>query len=60
MFVSRVGIEPTTRGLKVPCSATELPAQHTFEFTSKAQENQRGPPIPSFVFDSLFDSSPEG
>jgi hypothetical protein len=25
--VSREGIEPSTRGLKVPCSATELPAQ---------------------------------
>jgi hypothetical protein len=23
-LVSQVGIEPTTRGLKVPCSATEL------------------------------------
>src|SRR5215212_1087162 len=26
-YVSQVGIEPTTRGLKVPCSATELLAQ---------------------------------
>src|SRR5918998_919658 len=25
-LVSREGIEPSTRGLKVPCSATELPA----------------------------------
>ena len=24
---SRVGFEPTTKGLKVPCSATELPAR---------------------------------
>src|SRR5215208_5546504 len=26
-LVSQVGIEPTTRGLKVPCSATELLAR---------------------------------
>ena len=26
-YVSQVGIEPTTRGLKVPCSTTELLAQ---------------------------------
>lgn len=25
--MGRVGIEPTTLGLKVPCSATELPAR---------------------------------
>ena len=25
-MVSRVGFEPTTKGLKVPCSTTELPA----------------------------------
>jgi hypothetical protein len=25
-LASRVGFEPTTKGLKVPCSATELPA----------------------------------
>src|SRR5215208_1240767 len=27
-YVSQVGIEPTTRGLKVPCSTTELLARH--------------------------------
>ena len=27
MVVSRVGFEPTTQGLKVPCSAAELPAR---------------------------------
>jgi hypothetical protein len=47
-LVSRVGIEPTTRGLKVPCSATELPARNAAEFTSKTHENQRAPPIPHF------------
>lgn len=26
-IASRVGFEPTTKGLKVPCSATELPAR---------------------------------
>jgi hypothetical protein len=26
-LASRVGFEPTTKGLKVPCSATELPAR---------------------------------
>jgi hypothetical protein len=26
-LASRVGFEPTTKGLKVPCSAAELPAQ---------------------------------
>ena len=26
-LASRVGFEPTTQGLKVPCSATELPAR---------------------------------
>src|SRR6188768_2668739 len=26
-LVSRVGFEPTTKGLKVPCSTTELPAR---------------------------------
>src|ERR671916_2827752 len=29
--VSREGIEPSTRGLKVPCSATELPARHHYK-----------------------------
>jgi hypothetical protein len=27
LLASRVGFEPTTKGLKVPCSATELPAR---------------------------------
>jgi hypothetical protein len=27
IVASRVGFEPTTKGLKVPCSATELPAR---------------------------------
>ena len=31
--VSQVGIEPTTRGLKVPCSTTELLARISLEFT---------------------------
>ena len=32
-LVSREGIEPSTRGLKVPCSATELPALFREDFS---------------------------
>ena len=31
---------PTTRGLKVPCSATELPARNRSKFTSKTRQTQ--------------------
>ena len=43
--VSQVGIEPTTRGLKVPCSATELLAQALPDSTSKTQQYARPSPI---------------
>ena len=33
--VSQVGIEPTTRGLKVPCSTTELLAYGSPDFTKQ-------------------------
>ena len=46
--VSQVGIEPTTRGLKVPCSTTELLARSSRKFTGKSQENPRAPPKSSF------------
>ncbi len=42
--MSQVGIEPTTRGLKVPCSTTELLARIGWDFTSKQRANQRAQP----------------
>ena len=36
-MVSRVGIEPTTHGLKVRCSTAELPA-HGKEYTQREGE----------------------
>src|SRR3569623_1559847 len=39
--VSREGIEPSTRGLKVPCSATELPAHISLDSTSIFQRSVR-------------------
>jgi hypothetical protein len=44
--VSQVGIEPTTRGLKVPCSTTELLAQALPDSTSKTLHSPRPPPFP--------------
>src|ERR687890_2225519 len=43
-YVSQVGIEPTTRGLKVPCSTTELLAQALPDSTSKTQQYARPSP----------------
>ena len=37
VMVSRVGIEPTTHGLKVRCSTAELPA-HGREYTQREGE----------------------
>src|SRR5918998_3494237 len=45
-YVSQVGIEPTTRGLKVPCSTTELLAQALPDSTSKTQQYARPPRQP--------------
>ena len=55
--VSREGIEPSTRGLKVPCSATELPAHISFDSTSIFQQFARPPPTPEFRLDSNRDSN---
>ena len=44
--MSQVGIEPTTRGLKVPCSTTELLAQALPDSTSKTQQYAQPPPNP--------------
>ena len=41
-MASRVGFEPTTKGLKVPCSATELPARGTL--LSLRTRQMRSPP----------------
>jgi hypothetical protein len=46
-YVSQVGIEPTTRGLKVPCSTTELLARIWPDSISKQRVNQRTPPSPT-------------
>ena len=35
-MASRVGIEPTTKGLKVPCSTAELPAREKGPFTFRS------------------------
>ena len=51
--VSQVGIEPTTRGLKVPCSATELLAQALPDSTSKCLHSPESPPFPIFCRVSL-------
>src|ERR687898_2016582 len=45
-LVSREGIEPSTRGLKVPCSATELPARPLLDSSSKFHQNARPTPKP--------------
>ena len=50
--VSREGIEPSTRGLKVPCSATELPAHISPDSTSIIQRFVRPPPSPDFRRDN--------
>jgi hypothetical protein len=57
--VSQVGIEPTTRGLKVPCSTTELLALTPPKFTSKHQQYERGPPIAGFCLVDLMASLTE-
>src|SRR5215210_2764918 len=45
-YVSQVGIEPTTRGLKVPCSTTELLAQALPRVYSKTNLSSTcGPPL---------------
>src|SRR5919112_5857660 len=44
--VSQVGIEPTTRGLKVPCSTTELLAQALLDSTRISHSFPRSPPTP--------------
>ena len=44
--MSQVGIEPTTRGLKVPCSTTELLALFNRKSTSKHQQYKCGHPSP--------------
>src|SRR5215203_5932403 len=44
--VSQVGIEPTTRGLKVPCSATELLAQALLDSTSNCLHSPGSPLFP--------------
>src|ERR671921_1428996 len=54
--VSQVGIEPTTRGLKVPCSATELLTQALLDSTRISHTFPRAPPTPCFDVASLFAS----
>src|SRR5215213_11172460 len=51
--VSREGIEPSTRGLKVPDSATELPAHISPDSTSIIQRFVRPPPSPDFRRDNI-------
>ena len=45
MLASRVGFEPTTKGLKVPCSATELPARSecTYRVAATSPSEARRP-----------------
>ncbi len=47
------GVSRGTMELKVPCSATELPARYGRDSSSKTQEKQRGPPMLSDGRDSL-------
>src|SRR5215210_9048244 len=56
--LSQVGIEPTTRGLKVPCSATELLAQALLDSTSNRLHSPEYPPFPISCRVSLSASFP--
>ena len=47
------GNPPSTRGLKVPCSATELPAHISPDSTSIIQRFVRPPPSPDFRRDNI-------
>ena len=58
-LVSREGIEPSTRGLKVPCSATELPARPLLDSSSKNPQYPRPPPKPVCAVASLSASLSE-
>src|SRR5215203_1616859 len=58
-LVSREGIEPSTRGLKVPCSATELPARPLLDSSSKFHQYARPRPKPVCAVASLSASLSE-